>query len=144
MKTRVVGAVWACVLVVSVAACDPEQLIEERDQGWQRRTMADMRNMASANATMRIDTGRYAQSLAELGENGYMQVVPPTDGWGNAWVYSTGADTYTITSLGSDGARGPVAPADWVGEPDEPDIILTNGQFTQAPGDRLGAASRIK
>ena len=136
MNTRLVGALWACVLVVSVAACDAEQLVEERDQGWQRRTMADMRNMATANATMRIDTGRYAQRLAELAEKGYMQVVPPTDGWGNAWVYTTAADTYTITSLGSDGARGPAPPANWVREPDDPDIILTNGQFTQAPAGR--------
>ncbi len=98
--------------------------------------MADMRNMATANGRMRIDTGRYAQSLSQLAENGYLQVVPPTDGWGNAWVYSTGGDTYTITSLGSDGARGPAPPPDWVGEPDDPDIILTNGQFTQAPMER--------
>ena len=136
MNTRLVGALWACVLVVSVAACDPEQLVEQRDQGWQRRTMADMRNMATANATIRIDTGRYAQSLAELAEKGYLLVVPPTDGWGNVWVYTTGADTYTITSLGSDGAGGPAPPANWVREPDDPDIILTNGQFTQAPTGR--------
>jgi len=136
MNTRLVGAAWACALLVSLAACDPEELVEKRDQGWQRRTMADMRNMATANATMRIDTGRYAQSLAELAENGYMRVVPPTDGWGNAWLYTTGADTYTITSLGSDGARGPAPPPNWVRGPDDPDIILTNGQFTQAPTGR--------
>ncbi len=136
MNTRLVGAAWACALLVSLAACDPEELVEKRDQGWQRRTMADMRNMATANATMRIDTGRYARSLAELAENGYMRVVPPTDGWGNAWAYSTEADTYTITSWGSDGAPGPAPPVDWVGEPDDPDIILMNGQFTQAPMGR--------
>jgi hypothetical protein len=113
-----------------------QRLLGAADRGRQRRTMADMRNIATANGTMRVDTGRYAQNLAELVENEYLRVALPTDGWGNAWVYMTGADTYTLISLGSDGAAGPAPPSVWLDEPYDPDIVLTDGQFTQAPTGR--------
>lgn len=108
------------------------QLIDVIDQGRQRRTMASMRNIAVANGVMRIDTGHYAQSLAEL-EPRYMIEAPESDAWGNAFVYSTGVDTYTLTSLGSDGQAGPPPPSRWTNSPYEPDIVLRNGRFTQAP-----------
>lgn len=115
-----------------IAAIAVPQLMNAMDRGRQRRSMADMRNIATANGTMRVDTGAYAGALANL-QPTYMQVAPTEDGWGNAWVYSTGADTYTITSQGSDGAAGPAPPATWVNEPYDPDIVMTDGQFTQAP-----------
>jgi hypothetical protein len=82
---------------------------------------------------MRVDTGAYAAVLADLAANGYMQVTPANDGWGTPYVYATGADTYTITSLGSDAALLPAAPVPWINDPYDPDIILTDGAFTQAP-----------
>ncbi len=93
-----------------IAAIAVPQLMDAMDRGRQRRSMADMRNIATANGTMRVDTGSYAANLAALQAAGYMQVTPANDGWGNAYGYSTGADTYTITSNGSDGAGGPAAP----------------------------------
>lgn len=112
------------------------QLTTAVDRGRQRRTMADMRNIATANGTMRVDTGRYASSLAELAEGGYMQVVPPTDAWGTPWNYVASRETYTLTSLGSDGAAGPAPPRSWPDAPYDPDIVLRNGQFIQAPTGR--------
>jgi hypothetical protein len=112
------------------------EMLGAAHRGRQRRTMADMRNVATANFVMREDTGRYAQNLAELAENEYLRVAPTTDGWGNAYVYMTGANTYTLTSLGSDGAAGPAPPRVWLDEPYDPDIVLTDGQFTQAPTGR--------
>lgn len=96
--------------------------------------MAIMNDIASANGTMRVDTGRYASSLGELERSGYMESVPLRDAWGNGLEYILGDDTYTLRSLGSDGRRGPNPPADWTGPPYEPDIVLTFGAFTQAPG----------
>ena len=52
--------------------------------------------------------------------------------WGNAWGYAGGA-TYTLTSLGSDGAVGPVPPTPWISDPASANLILTDGQFIQAP-----------
>ena len=115
-----------------IAAIAIPQLMNAMDRGRQRRSMADMRSIATANGTMRVDTGAYAGTIAALVPT-YMQVAPANDGWGTAFQYATGADTYTVTSLGSDAAAGPAAPATWVNEPYDPDIVLTDGQFTQAP-----------
>jgi len=115
-----------------IAAIAVPQLMNAMDRGRQRRSMADMRSIATANGTMRVDTGAYAGTIAGLVPT-YMQVAPANDGWGTAFVYATGADTYTVTSLGSDSAAGPAAPATWINEPYDPDIVLTDGQFTIAP-----------
>jgi len=134
------GALSAVALALAfsstfLAAGGMAQMTEAMDRGRQRRSMADMRSIATANGTMRVDTGRYATSLAQL-QGVYMEVAPTVDGWGTAWVYMTGDDTYTIRSLGSDGAPGPTPPSVWLNEPYEPDIILMEGQFIQAPTGR--------
>jgi len=148
MNSRFLCGVGVAALAIFATACGrgeirsdqvPTPLDEQLSaahRSRQRSTMADMRNIATANAVMRLDTGGYAQSLAELVEKNYMRVVAPTDAWGTAWAYSTGADTYTLTSLGSDGAPGPAPPRVWLDEPYDPDIVLTDGQFTQAPTGR--------
>ena len=112
------------------------QLIDAIDRGRQRRTMASMRNIAVANGTMRVDRGAYAESLQALQANRYILEAPFIDGWGNAFVYSASQDTYTITSHGSDGQAGPAPPGTWRSEPYEPDIVLSDGMFTQAPTGR--------
>ena len=116
-----------------IAAIAVPQLMNAMDRGRQRRSMADMRNIATANGTHRVDLGIYCTTLAMLVTNGYMQVTPSNDGWGNAYVYTTGADTYSITSRGSDGAAAPAPPVPWINDPYDPDIVLTDGQFSQAP-----------
>ncbi len=124
------GATFVPAFVVSGALV---QGLAATDRVHQRRSMADMRNIATANGTMRVDTGRYAATLRELESGGYMQVAPVNDAWGNAYVYATGQDTYSITSLGSDGRAGPTPPSRWPNAPFEPDIVITDGQFVQAP-----------
>ena len=114
-----------------IATIAVPQLMDALDRGRQRRSMSDMRNLATANGTFRVDTGAYAATLVGL-QPTYMQVVPTNDGWGNAWAYTGGA-TYTLTSLGSDGAAGPIAPSPWINSPYTPDLTMSNGQFTQAP-----------
>ena len=116
-----------------IAAIAVPQLMNAMDRGRQRRSMADMRNIATAGGTMRVDTSSYPLVLADLSANGYMQVTPTNDGWGNPYVYVGAADTYTITSLGSDSAAGPVAPVPWINDPYDPDIVMTDGQFMFAP-----------
>jgi len=116
-----------------IAAIAVPQLMNAMDRGRQRRSMADMRNLATANGTLRVDTGDYSiGTMATLVPN-YMQVLPAGDGWGTAWAYASDGTTYTISSWGSDSALGPAAPATWSNEPYEPDLIMIDGQFTQAP-----------
>lgn len=114
-----------------IATIAVPQLLDAIDRGRQRRTMADMRNIATANGTYRVDEGEYASALGDLDPT-YMQVVPTNDAWAGAFQYAGGA-TYTLESWGSDGADGPAAPTPWVNDPYDPDLELTNGQFTQAP-----------
>ncbi len=117
-----------------IAAIAVPQLMNAMDRGRQRRSMADMRNIATANGTYRVDLSSYAGTLGALTPN-YMQVTPVNDGWGTGWTYAVvvATDTYTITSSGSDAVAGPPAPTPWINDPYTPDIILSNGQFTQAP-----------
>lgn len=115
-----------------IATIAVPQLLDAIDRGRQRRTMADMRNIATANGTYRVDQGTYAAALADL-QPTYMQVVPANDAWANALQYSLSSGDYTLESYGSDGANGPAPPTPWVNDPYDADLELTNGQFTQAP-----------
>ena len=116
-----------------IAAIAVPQLMNAMDRGRQRRSMADMRNLATANGTLRVDTGAYTTpTMAGLVPN-YIQVLPNGDGWGFAWVYVSNGITYDIRSLGSDSAAGPPPPGTWSNEPYDPDLIMVDGQFTQAP-----------
>lgn len=122
------------ILVIGIlAAIAVPQLLEAAERARQRRTMGDMHSLVSANATYYIDQNDYSPDLPTLQATGYIEVLIANDGWGNAFVYATGADTYTLTSLGSDGAAGPAPPSPWINDPFEPDIIVVDGMFTQAP-----------
>ncbi len=117
-----------------VAAIGVSVMMDAIDRAKQRRTMGDMHTLVIANGTYKVDLQEYAPALSNLLGGEYLQVVVTDDGWGNPFGYTTDGDTYDLTSLGRDGAAGPAAPSPWVNEPFEPDIILVNGMFTQAPG----------
>lgn len=108
------------------------QLLQAYDRSRQRKTMADMRSIAGANGTYRVDNGGYASAFADLAPD-YLSSVPGTDAWGNGFAYSGSRANYTLTSFGLDGAAGPAAPSPWYDEPFEVDLVVTNGTFTQAP-----------
>ena len=123
--------VVAIIGIVSTIAVP--QLMDAIDRGRQRRTMADMRSLSTANGTYRVDAGLYAETLAALSPN-YMIEIPGGDGWGNEWLYaSLGARGYAIDSLGADGLEGPAPPEPWINDPYDPDLRLVSGAFTQAP-----------
>lgn len=122
--------VVAIIGIISTIAVP--QLLDAIDRGRQRRTMADMRNIATANGTYRVDQGVYAPALADLTPD-YMQIVVDKDAWGTTFQYAVSDGDYTIESYGSDGADGPVPASPWINGPYDGDLELTNGQFTQAP-----------
>ena len=109
-------------------------LLSAVNRSRQRRSMADMHNIAKANGAYAVDNGAYVAAIANL-QPDYIMIVPVDDGWGNAFNYAAGGGnlTYMLTSFGRDGAAGPAAPVPWQNEPFEPDIIMNTGQFTQAP-----------
>ena len=102
----------------------------------QRRTRTDMQKIGTANYAMWKDLGRYAQTLTELLEQGYLDNAATHDAWGNAFVYVTAANTYTLVSFGCDGASGPARPAVWSNDPSEPDLLILDGAVVQAPSGR--------
>ncbi len=99
----------------------------------QRQTRTDIQRIGAANAAMNRDLERFAVTIAELSELGYLVLPATHDAWGNPFVYVAGRGTYTVMSLGCDGASGPAAPALWVNEPCEPDIMMVVGVFIQMP-----------
>jgi type II secretory pathway pseudopilin PulG len=132
----IAGLMGLLAVIAIAASIAIPSLLTAAERGRQQRTMADMRFIASANETMRADTGSYADSLEALATGGYITATSTNDGWGNPFVYRRDGDVYTVTSLGSDGTPGPPPPTDWTDRPYDTDIVLSNGQFIQAPAGR--------
>ncbi|NKB87660.1 MAG: prepilin-type N-terminal cleavage/methylation domain-containing protein [Acidobacteria bacterium] len=130
------------VVVIGVlASIAVPQLVEAYDRSRQRASIADMRSIALANATYHTDSGSYAASFEDL-MPAFLNPVPPSDAWGNAWVYAaSGEDDYQVSSLGTDGVSGPAPPSPWFDSPYEADLVLTNGAFTQVPQPTRQGAS---
>lgn len=89
----------------------------------------------TANETMRAATGAYATDLADLYAAGYLRKRVVLDAWGTPFVYRREGEGYVLASYGCDGAPGPPPPADWKKAPCEPDIIIRNSGWVQAPRD---------
>ena len=139
MKTRgpergfsLVELMVAMLLIGILTAYAVPQLVTAYDRSRQRTTIADMRSIAVANGTYRVDLAEYAPDLDAL-EPLFMRPVPRNDAWGIPWTYDGRPDDYSLSSTGSDGAAGPAPPANWYDEPFEADIVIANGAFTQAP-----------
>jgi len=110
-----------------LAAIAIPNLLTAMQRSKQKRTMADMRSVATAWEARATDTNRYnaagALSLptADVGFSElsaalsptYIKTLPKADGWGNVWILkadqgfsdSTAAQVYMIRSTGKDGDR---------------------------------------
>jgi len=120
----------------------------------QKRTMADMRTIATAWEARATDVNKYnaagavsipttvlpAGTMTTILSPTYIKSLPPRDGWGNAWEYradqtfasATAAQQYAILSYGKDG----IAQATPVGSSTtnfDCDIIYSQGGFLQYP-----------
>jgi general secretion pathway protein G len=127
--------------IAIVAMLVVPQLIMAFERARQRRTMGDMRNLATALSTYQVDNGGEYPStgdgLAGLTPDYYAGI--PTDGWRNAYFYAgvtggNGTCGYLLYGLGTDAAVGPTSPDPWIGDEFEPDIMLINGTFFAGPG----------
>ncbi len=117
-----------------LAAMVIPRLMEATDRAKQRRTIADMRSVANANASRYVDQESYAPALSDLVAEGYLVEFSDSDAWGTPWDYQVKKDGgYKLESLGSDKAKGPEPPDPWLEGPYEPDLKLENKVFKQAP-----------
>jgi type II secretion system protein G len=135
-----------------LAAIAIPNLLTAMQRSKQKRTMADMRSIATAWEARATDTNRYNAggysigttidypSLSGLLSPTYIKTLPQKDGWNNAFVFgmdqansnSTAAQVYTIVSYGKDGKPNTSQTAGATSAFDC-DIVYSNGAFTCWP-----------
>jgi type II secretion system protein G len=137
-----------------LAAIAIPNLLTAMQRSKQKRTMADMRTIATAWEARATDLNKYnaagaltigtgavtADNLSNYLAPTYVKTFPVKDGWGNGWAFkadqdwggTTAAQQYFIISYGKDGA----ATAPYNGGATttfDMDIIYSNGTFLQYP-----------
>lgn len=122
-----------------IAAIAIPNLLNALDRGKQKRTMGDIRAVASALEAYTIDNSHYPSAsdistVRGLLEPQYIRHMPLTDGWSHTLLANSATAGYTVASEGKDGAGGATACS---GTPIctnlNDSIVFINGQFVQWP-----------
>jgi type II secretion system protein G len=128
-----------------LAAIAIPNLLTAMQRSKQKRTMADMRSVATAWEARATDTNQYtaaALTLVTAGMNAttlttiltptYIKTLPNRDAWNQGYALGASKDEYTIWSYGRDTtAQG--TPAGGATTSFDCDIIFGNGVFLQYP-----------
>jgi len=119
-----------------IAAIAIPNLLNAINRGKQKRTMADLRTIATAIESYAIDNTAYpvASSVSALAasiEPTYIKIIPATDGWSRGYTIDSMAVQYTVWSGGSDGGSlnyfgGPASSM-------KDSIVFSGGVFVQWP-----------
>jgi type II secretion system protein G len=123
-----------------IAAIAIPNLLNAIDRGKQKRTMADLRSVATATEAYAVDFNFYPKNMSgAVGTNAngtisptYIKTAPPNDGWGFTiqWTTAAGGTAYTVQSFAKDGAAAVVTgPRTNFND----DIIFSNGSFVSWP-----------
>jgi type II secretory pathway pseudopilin PulG len=149
----VVGLVIIAILGIIAAIAIPN-FLTAMQRSKQKRTMADIRSLATAVEAYSVDTNEYPKGaspsdLALVLAPKYIKVVPGVDGWGHGLRYTCLKDAatpesekcagYVIGSAGKDGrfeqdtmdsvaAKEPQATSNF-----DCDIVFSNGKFVEYP-----------
>ncbi len=133
---KFMGAIMASIAIPN--------MINAVNRGRQKRTMADMRTVATAMEAFRVDHDAYPKTdgwsdcadLAGQLAPEYLKELPATDGWGFALRCWSDGQHYRVVSQGKDGQPD----QDWSGEIEESptssfesDIVFVDGQFLVYP-----------
>ena len=129
-----------------IAAISIPNLLNAVDRSKQKRTMADVRYLATSVETYAIDNTVYPIEMSETDAASsslptalgplYMRNAPTLDGWGRALRYQSIGVAYTVGSLGKDGGLGGSLVLDGAGGPTQDfdcDILFSHGTFIQWP-----------
>jgi general secretion pathway protein G len=135
-----------------LAAIAIPNLLTAMQRSKQKRTMADIRTIATAWEARATDLNKYnaagltlpAQVIAVSNLNSYLaptyvKTFPVKDGWGNAWAFladqawagTTAAQQYCVISYGKDGAASAYPGGATTNF--DCDIVYGNGTFIQYP-----------
>jgi type II secretion system protein G len=140
-----------------LAAIAIPNLLTAMQRSKQKRTMADMRTIATAWEARATDVNRYnaagftmpsnavtIQNLTDYLAPTYVKTFPQKDGWGTNWQFaadqpwgaaSTPAQVYAIVSYGKNAASDAIVNGGAGGATTnfDCDIVYSNGTFVQYP-----------
>ena len=140
------------IIGIIVAIAIPN-LLNAIQRAKQRRTMGDIRSMATAVEAYAVDFNRYPPAAAATLPSGltypggstvgsmsayisptYIRVTPQADGWNSWFMYDIddNGQAYFIASPGKDGVPATIY-ADGPTTDFNADIVYANGQFIQYP-----------
>jgi len=112
------------------------------DRGHQKRTISDIRTLATAVESYRVDRGGYPllsdlEELARVLENlGYVRECPVRDRWGNPFLVDTNGRGHVIVSYGRCGVPQQEDPWTYpcaAFEGFEEDTLYRSGRFVRYP-----------
>ena len=142
----IIGVIAGLLVLVAIigilAAIAIPNLLTAMQRSKQKRTMADMRSMATAVEAYAADNNRYPESIDQASPK-YIKVVPKLDGWGHAWEYQAltddkGNPSYVIASGAKDGRMERDIKEALAQERAttnfDCDIVYSNGQFKEYSG----------
>jgi type II secretion system protein G len=130
-----------------LAAIAIPNLLTAMQRSKQKRTMADIRTIATAWEARATDQNSYSAAGATFSMPSavsyptlsgklaptYIKSLPQNDGWGVAYTYGTDGQVYGIRSAGKDGTYSSgaytVGPTTNFAE----DIVYSNGSFVRYP-----------
>jgi type II secretory pathway pseudopilin PulG len=160
---RMLRIVAGLTLLVIPAWFIVPNYLQARNRSRQKRTMADIRSIATAWEARATDINSYSvgarrnsrvgggakmpaeqrvttAELARALEPKYIRELPGADGWGEEFQFTTGDDevggqgqTYVIRSLGSDGRPDRIANLSGASTSFEDDIVYSQGGFVRYP-----------
>ena len=133
-----------------LAAIAIPNLLNAVQRGKQKRTMADMRTLATALEAYHIDNSMFPTASCDAGlftaagvqvdansftliAPTYVTMPPRRDGWGNFYLYNVdnGFGHYNIRSVGRNGTQDTINCGTTTDFND--DIVFSNGTFLQWP-----------
>lgn len=131
-----------------LAAIAVPNLLNAVQRAKQKRTMADIREIASAMESRHVELNSYAAAgasftwpsalltypglVAELRPT-YLRSVPERDGWNRSLEFTADESTYSIRSLGRDGSADGSDYTIGVVSDFNCDIVYSNGGFVTYP-----------
>ncbi len=125
-------------LLLAVAAIAYPNIVAHRNLQAAKRTMADMRTLATAWEARATDLNHYLvkqrgsvayDDLRRVLEPTYVKHLPRDDGWGDAFILWSTDQEYAVRSIGADRRIDPhTAPGAFTNF--DCDIVYTNGTFT--------------
>ena len=119
-----------------IAAIAIPNLLNAIDRGKQKRTMADVRAIATAVEAFAVDHNAYptADSVDDLARQispNYIDTMPLRDGWAHPLQVQSSAEGYLIYSFGKDGTGATCDDGETRSFNDE--ICFADGDFVRYP-----------